>query len=43
MGRFQRLVAFSATPTFRSICPDADLSFPAAEAWQTRTADDADR
>ncbi|MCL4827991.1 MAG: M48 family metallopeptidase [Caldilinea sp.] len=43
MGRFQRLVAFSATPTFRSLCPDADLSLPGAEAWQTRTADDADR
>jgi hypothetical protein len=43
MERFQRLVAFSATPTFQSICPDADLSFPAAEAWQKRTAADADR
>lgn len=38
MGRVQRLVAFASTPTFQSLCPGADLSFPAAEAWQSRTA-----
>jgi hypothetical protein len=42
MGRFQRLVTFSATPVFQSLCPDADLDFPAAEAWRQRIAADAD-
>jgi Zn-dependent protease with chaperone function len=36
MGRFQRLVVFSATSAFHSLCLDADLSYPAAEAWQQR-------
>lgn len=36
LGRFQRLVAFANTPTFRSICPNADLNFSAAAAWQQR-------
>jgi hypothetical protein len=42
MGRFQRLVAFASTPAFRSLCPDADLNFPAAEAWRQRIAADAE-
>jgi len=41
MGRFQRLVAFAGSPAFRSLCPDADLDFPAAEAWRQRIAADA--
>ncbi len=42
MGRFQRLVAFAGTPVFQSLCPDADLDFPAAEAWRQRIATKAD-
>ena len=42
MGRFQRLAAFAATPVFQSLCPDADLIFPAAEAWRQRIAEDAE-
>lgn len=33
MGRFQRLVVFSATPAFHALCADADLCYPAVEAW----------
>lgn len=42
MGRFQRLVAFSDTPAFQSLCPGADLDFPAAEVWRQRIAANAD-
>ena len=42
MGRFQRLVAFAATPVFQSLCPDADLNFPTAEAWRQRIAADSE-
>jgi len=42
MGRFQRLVTFAGTPAFRSLCPDADLDFPASEMWRQRIAADAD-
>jgi len=42
MGRFQRLVTFSATPAFHSLRADADLSYPAAEAWQQRSTTKAE-
>lgn len=37
MGRFQRLVAFAATPAFHTLSPEANLSFPASEIWERRS------